>query len=93
MADFLLDDEIENQPEKTTAAFAKFGLRLRAAPHRGYRGLSVCPSMRTDALPWLLVTGPGDDGMVPWFRRIELQQSAKRPVVHNSAFLQAFVIA
>jgi hypothetical protein len=25
MADFLLDDEIENLPEKTTAEFAKFG--------------------------------------------------------------------
>jgi hypothetical protein len=35
MADFLLDDEIENLPEKTTTACAEFGVRLRAAPHRG----------------------------------------------------------
>jgi hypothetical protein len=42
MADFLLEDEIENQPEKTTAEFAKFGLRLRrlATATLFYRHLS-----------------------------------------------------
>jgi hypothetical protein len=40
MADFLLDDEIENQPEKTTAEFAKnlvFACEpLRIAATEGY---------------------------------------------------------
>jgi hypothetical protein len=44
MADFLLDDEIENMPEKTTVEFTKFGIRLRAAPHRGYRGYFRLPT-------------------------------------------------
>jgi hypothetical protein len=33
MADFLLYGEIENLPGKTTAGFAEFVLRVRAAPH------------------------------------------------------------
>jgi hypothetical protein len=45
---FSSTNEIENQPEKTTAEFAKFGLRLRAAPHRGYRGLFLAGWRKCD---------------------------------------------